>query len=81
MDIQALKIQFLQEFLKVRDKQVIKKLSKLLHEEQMKCKKYELTNEEVNAVEEGLQDFEKGNTYSHEEVMSEMKAKYPNLFK
>jgi len=81
MDIQALKNQFIKEFLKLKDELIILKLSQVLSAEQQNEKQYQLSPEEMDAVEEGLQDFEIGNTYSHEEVMSEMKTKYPHLFK
>ncbi len=81
MDIQALKIQFIEEFLKLKDERIILKLSQVLRMEQQNEKQYKLSPEEMHTVEEGLQDFEKGNTYTHEEVMSEMKTKYPHLFK
>lgn len=81
IDIQALKIQFIEEFLRVSDERIVLKLAQVLHEEQQHGKKYELTPEELDAVEEGLLDLKKGTTYSHDEVMLEMNDKYPDLFK
>lgn len=40
---------------------------------------YQLSKAERMAVEEALEESEKGNIYSHEEVMTESRQKYPNL--
>ena len=43
--------------------------------------KISLTEAEKKAIDDGLASIEQGNTYTHEEVMNEMKEKYPNLYK
>jgi hypothetical protein len=40
---------------------------------------YQLTEEENVAVDEALKVSEKGEVYSHDEVMNASKTKYPNL--
>lgn len=40
---------------------------------------YKLSKTERKAVEEAFEESEKGNVYSHEDVMIEAKQKYPNL--
>lgn len=40
---------------------------------------YQLTEEENIAIDEALKVSEKGEVYSHDEVMNESKTKYPNL--
>ncbi len=40
-----------------------------------------LTEAEKKAVDEGLADIEKGNVYTHEEVMERLREKYPHLHK
>ena len=81
MDISTLKIQFIEEFLKVKDDRLILKLSTILHAEQKDGSEYKLSKDELYAVEEGIEELEKGNSYSHKQVMDEMKHKYPDLFK
>ena len=40
---------------------------------------YHLTRLERNAIEEALEESNKGNVYSHENVVEEARQKYPNL--
>jgi predicted transcriptional regulator len=40
---------------------------------------YRLSETERQAIEEALEDSERGDVFSHEEVMNEAKRKYPNL--
>jgi len=40
---------------------------------------YKLPEDERKAIEDALEESEKGNTHSHEDVMFEAKQKYPNL--
>ncbi|AHW62004.1 hypothetical protein SAMN05444285_1193 [Draconibacterium orientale] len=40
---------------------------------------YNLTDEEVNAVEEALTDSQNNNVYSSDEVKTEAQKRYPNL--
>ena len=38
-----------------------------------------LSENEKKAVDKGLKSLEKGNVFSHEKVMAEMKNKYPDM--
>ena len=40
---------------------------------------YQLSEEENEAIDSALKESEKGETYSHKDVVSEAKKKYPNL--
>ena len=40
---------------------------------------YKLSKAEKIAIEEALEESEKGNFYSHGDVMKEAKLRYPNL--
>ena len=40
---------------------------------------YELSEEENKAIDAALRESEKGEVYSHDEVMREAKEKYPHL--
>ncbi len=43
--------------------------------------KEELSEDLKSALDQGLESLEQGRSSSHEEVMSRMKKKYPNLVK
>jgi hypothetical protein len=42
--------------------------------------KYTLSDAEKQAVEEGLASLDRGKKLTHEEVMNNMKKRFPNLF-
>lgn len=42
--------------------------------------KYTLSDAEKQAVEEGLASLDRGEKLTHEEVMNNMKKRFPNLF-
>lgn len=44
MDIQTMKLAFMEEFLKLKDKSVIKKLTRTLHQETQKTKSPSISN-------------------------------------
>jgi predicted transcriptional regulator len=41
---------------------------------------YEMSEKEINAVSEGLEQVKKGDVISHKEVMEETRKRYANLF-
>jgi predicted transcriptional regulator len=41
---------------------------------------YEMSEKEINAVSEGLEQVKKGDVISHKDVMEETSKRYPNLF-
>ena len=41
--------------------------------------KLSLSEAEKRAIDDGLASIHQGNTFNHEEVINEMKEKYPNL--
>ncbi len=43
-------------------------------------KENSLSPELINALDEAIEASKNGKTHSHEDVMSETRAKYPNLF-
>ncbi|HKJ42790.1 MAG TPA: hypothetical protein VKA27_11905 [Sunxiuqinia sp.] len=55
------------------------KVYPLLVEALQSTTSYQLSEEENKAIDSALEASEKGETYSHNEVVSEAKKKYPNL--
>lgn len=52
----------------------------MYNEEKNITNTYEMSDNERNAVLEGLEEIELGNIISHKEVMDETRKRYPNLF-
>ncbi|WP_264536105.1 hypothetical protein [Flavobacterium sp. N1736] len=68
MDLEARKYQFIQELVKVEDERVLEKLESILKENQ-KDWLDELSESEKNEIQIGLDQAEKGEFTSHEDVM------------
>lgn len=80
MDVQAVKLQFIEQYLKVDDESIIEKLYNTLKEE-ISNKRIALSNEEKAAVSRGLEDVKNGRVLSGEQVRNKLRKKYPNLIK
>lgn len=80
MNIQAEKLDIIQWLAQVNDSRVIKKfmLLKKSNEESIVAN---LSQEEKEAIDKGLQSISEGRFKSHEEVIEATKNKYPTLFK
>ena len=81
MDIQVEKLLFMEQYMKLKDESIIEKLSNTLKKEVSKLKRLTLTLQEREAIKSGLKDIKEGRIQTHEEVMTKMKVKYPNLIK
>jgi predicted transcriptional regulator len=71
MDIQAEKISLAQLLLKTEDITIIKKV-KAIFKTQKEDWWDELSNAQKEAINEGLDDFENGRTFSYEEVKKQL---------
>lgn len=80
MNINAEKLDIIQWLAQVNDNKVIKKfmLLKKSNEESIAAN---LSHEEKEAIDKGLQSINEGRFKSHEEVIEATKSKYPTLFK
>lgn len=77
MSLEARKISFVQEFLKVQNEDIVKSLEKLLHKAQAKAndKRFSpMSIKEFHArIEKSLEDSKAGRLISQEELDKEMK--------
>ena len=80
MDVQAVKLQFIEQYLKVEDETIIEKLYDTLKEE-MSNKRIALSKEEIAAIDRGLVDVRNGRVLTGEQVRNKLRKKYPNLIK
>ncbi len=80
MDIRAIKLQFIEQYLKLEDESIIEKLYNTLRDE-ISQKRIPLSNEEKAAIDRGLEDVRKGRVLSGEQVRDRLRKKYPNLIK
>ena len=76
MDIQARKLEFIEEYLQLSDEKIIHKLEKLLRlekEKTVKSKLKTLTQAEMDTmIEESEDDIRMGNIMSHQAVKQEV---------
>lgn len=75
MNIEARKILLAQRLFKVQQESILDKIESLLNQ------KIQLTAEEKNAIDEGLESLEKGHSVPHDKVMERAQKKYPTLYK
>ncbi len=74
MDIQAEKYKLIEWITSLKDISLINRL-KTVREEASKDWWNELSQEEREGIEQGLQDVKEGRIHSHEEVMAEFKKR------
>jgi hypothetical protein len=80
MDVQAVKLKFIEQYLKVNDESIIEKLYNTLKEE-ISNKHIPLSDEEKSAIDRGLDDVKNGRVLSGGQVRDKLRKKYPNLIK
>ena len=76
MDLQARKLEFIEEYIRLADEKIILKLEKLLHTEKEKAIKLvikPLTQADMDQmIEESEEDIGQGNVLSHQIVKQEI---------
>ncbi|HED07026.1 MAG TPA: hypothetical protein ENI57_02800 [Ignavibacteria bacterium] len=76
MDIQARKILFIQEVLRLKNEKIIDKLEKTLHQERKRMAKKEIspmTIEQLNSIiDQAEEDSVKNRLYSAEEILKDI---------
>ena len=80
MDIQTVKLRFIEQYLKVNDESIIEKLYNTLREE-ISNKQVPLSDEEKSAIDKGLDDVKNGRVLTGGQVRDKLRKKYPNLIK
>jgi predicted transcriptional regulator len=76
MDLPAEKYELIKWIISLKDESIVKRVKKIKSETLNSEESYQLSDTERLFIEAGLKDIEKGNTYSHEDVMREVKQKY-----
>jgi hypothetical protein len=76
MDIQARKILFIQEVLRLKNEKIIDKLERILHQERKRMAKKEInpmTIEQLNSIiDQAEEDAVKNRLYSAEEILKDI---------
>jgi len=68
MDIQLEKYKLVEWLVNIKDIATLKKIKQL--------KEDSITEVEKSLIDAGIKDYENDNTFSHEQVMNELKEKY-----
>jgi len=76
MDIQALKIELVQKILNTQDPALLSEINNRFQKEVDKDWWDQLPHEVRESIVEGLDDFEKGNVFTNDQVIQEAKQKY-----
>ena len=76
MDILAEKYKLIKWLVSLEDETIVLKLQELRKEAIESGVSYPVSDVEKLFIEAGLKDLEEGNTFSHEEVMREVREKY-----
>jgi len=76
MKIEERKISIIQKILVISKEKSLDRIDDLLN-----SLSEGLSSEQKKSIEEGLSSYEKGEVYTHEEVMDFVKEKFPRYFK
>lgn len=76
MNLQAKKLELVQMILNTERPAILKKVEDVLKKEKATDWWDEISEEERQAIEKGLEEADRGKLIPHEEVMKEVKAKY-----
>ncbi len=76
MDIQALKLELVCKILNTNKPSVFLEVKRLFQKENSADWWYELPEEVQESIMEGIKDIEKGNIYSHDQMIQEARQKY-----
>ena len=80
MNTAEIKLNLFREIDNLKDEELEKVYQKIIDFlGSFKSKKPELTPELKSALDKGMESIEKGDVFTHEEVMKEMKDLYPDL--
>lgn len=76
MDILTEKYRLIEWLMALEDESIIEKLQEMRKESRVSGESYHISEPEAVFIKAGLKDLEEGRTYSHEEVMKEVREKY-----
>ena len=76
MDIQTLKLDLVSKIITIEKPALLIEINKILQKENKTDWWDQLPEEVQQSILEGMEDVQKGNVYTHENVMQEAKQKY-----
>ena len=76
MDIQTLKLDLVSKIINIEKPALLIEISKILQKENKTDWWDKLPAEVQESILEGMEDVQKGNVYTHENIMQEAKQKY-----
>lgn len=76
MDVQALKLALVEKILKTEKFSLLLKIEKIFQKNENKDWWDDLPVEVQESIKEGIRDKNEGKTYTHEQVLQELKQKY-----
>ncbi|HAZ03467.1 MAG: hypothetical protein A2W90_16560 [Bacteroidetes bacterium GWF2_42_66] len=76
MDIQSLKLNLVQKILNTEKPSLLSKIDRIFQREEKNDWWEQLPIEIRDSIMEGIDDIQKGNTFSHDQVIQEAKQKY-----
>jgi DUF438 domain-containing protein len=76
VDLPAEKYKLIEWLMSLEDESTVKRLQEIRNETLDSGEPYEISESESLFIKAGLKDIEEGRTYSHEDVMREVRAKY-----
>ncbi len=75
MDLATRKIQLAQQIFNIKQASLLDKLEALIQNEPI-----DLTEEQKKGIDDGIESLDKSSGISHDQVSSETKKNFPNLF-
>ena len=76
MDFPAEKYKLIEWLISLEDESILRRIQEIRKESLSVGESYQLSDPEKLFLEAGLKDIEEGNTYSHDDVMREVREKY-----
>lgn len=76
MDIQTLKLDLVSKIINTEKPDILVEINKIFQQEKKSDWWDELPTEVKDSILEGMADVKKGNVFSHEQIVQEVKQKY-----
>lgn len=76
MNLPAEKYKLIEWLMSVEDESIVRRLQEIQKESLDSGETYQLTDTENLLIKAGLKDLEEGKTWSHDDVMREVREKY-----
>lgn len=76
MDVKAIKLELVQKIIETTEESILERIKSILDMSSERDWWDFISEEEKQAIDEGLADLDSGNTISHEEVLKKAKEKF-----